>query len=286
MSTADNESCASFDGHVSDSSCADDHFGIDNEENLVLVRLLSLGLCADLALFVLTHVPQAMKDSQLHSQHLQAQVKRLKAENSTLASQKLTKQPKSVLTAEETAIQHAGGRFAFAHELWIDRTILYKPCPPNVDISCPGRYEDDQKQEITALAEVHESLPSTLKDALSTPSRKETFIHHVSYSVFDISLADLLHQFMAQHGKERAQLVHVARQVAGNILGLSPSSALCTRNANASGRGDDPELRALLHDPNKPGETYPLFAPLVFASKDCTDPRGLFRAEALVLVCH
>jgi hypothetical protein len=56
MSTADNESCASFDGNVSDSSHADDYFGIGNE-NLVLVRLLSLGLCVDLALFVLTRAP-------------------------------------------------------------------------------------------------------------------------------------------------------------------------------------------------------------------------------------
>jgi hypothetical protein len=130
MSSSDNEFSASFDDCMSDDPCADEsltlpyykgvlqYFGVDDEESLVLVLLLSLGLC-NLVLFVLMHIPQAIKDSRLHSHDLQAQVKQLKAKNSMLASQQPTKELKLALTAEDREIQHAGERFAFPYELWI-----------------------------------------------------------------------------------------------------------------------------------------------------------------------
>ena len=95
---------------------------------------------------------------------------------------------KSLLSAEEKAIQYAGEQFAFAHELFIKGETLDKPCPPGVDTNSPGRYEDGVIQEIAALTEVYESLPSDLRVALAMPSRRESFKQLVSPSFFLFTL--------------------------------------------------------------------------------------------------
>ena len=95
---------------------------------------------------------------------------------------------KSLLSAEEKAIQYAGERFTFAHELFIKGETLDKPCPPGVDTNSPSRYDDDIIQEIAALTKVYESLSSDLQVALAMPSCRESFKQLVSLSFFLFTL--------------------------------------------------------------------------------------------------
>ena len=91
---------------------------------------------------------------------------------------------------------------------------------------------------------------------------------------------------MTQYKKQRAQLVHTARVVAGNVLHLSSESASNIQSSDSSLRTNDRVLQGLLHDPTKPGEKYPQFPPLLFANRDCSDVSGLFYTDALANVCH
>jgi hypothetical protein len=96
---------------------------------------------------------------------------------------------KSLLSAEEKVIQYAGEQFTFAHELFIKGETLNKPCPPRVDMNSPGCYEDGVIQEIAALTEVYESLPSDLQVALAMPSCRESFKQLVSpFFLFTLQL--------------------------------------------------------------------------------------------------
>ena len=99
-----------------------------------------------------------------------------------LASQKLKKQPKLTLTSKQKTIQHAGGRFAFAHELWIDCVMLNKLCPPRVIIIYPSHYDDEQIQKLTALAKLYKSLSLDLRVAISMLSCREGFKKLVSHN--------------------------------------------------------------------------------------------------------
>jgi hypothetical protein len=120
-------------------------------------------------------------------------LKGLQAENSALvawkSSGKMNAPPrKSLLSAEEKAIQYAGEQFTFAHELFIKGETLDKPCPPGVDMNSSGHYEDSVIQEIAALTEVYESLPLDLWVALAMPSCRESFKQLVSPSFFLFTL--------------------------------------------------------------------------------------------------
>jgi hypothetical protein len=65
--------------------------------------------------------------------------------------------------------------FAFAHELWFERVTIDKPCPPGVDPNSPGRYNNADMQELTALAELYASVSPALQTALLTPECRESF---------------------------------------------------------------------------------------------------------------
>src|SRR6266850_5417710 len=91
---------------------------------------------------------------------------------------------------------------------------------------------------------------------------------------------------MTKYKKQRAQLVHTACVVAGNILHLLSESASNIQSSDPSHRANDQALQGLLHDPTKPGEKYPQFPPLLYANRECSDIVGLFYTDALADVCH
>jgi hypothetical protein len=126
-----------------------------------------------------------VKDSHLRNQELTDELQELRAEKTLLSvrtsSESGTGKSKSGLTSEEKQITYAGEKFCFAHELWIKRDTLLKPCPPGVNPNCRSRYESGDKiEEVAALTELYESLSSALHTALSMPSRSGPFVRLVS----------------------------------------------------------------------------------------------------------
>ena len=95
---------------------------------------------------------------------------------------------KSLLSAEEKAIQYVGEWFAFAHELFIKGKTLDKPCPPGVDTNSPSHYNNNVIQKIAALTGVYKSLSLDLQVALATSSCRESFKQLVSLSFFLFTL--------------------------------------------------------------------------------------------------
>jgi len=81
---------------------------------------------------------------------------------------------------------------------------------------------------------------------------------------------------MHQLNQERANMVSTARRVAPALLGLDPQ--LFRTRAN---RLDVPEIQAVLQNPKKPGEMYPIFAPILFPKKDCNNLAKVFQAKPL-----
>jgi hypothetical protein len=231
-----------------------------------------------------------MKESQLKNQELSEQVQELRAENCALSSRTssgTTTQSSSSPSAEEKQIIYAGEKFCFAHELWLLRDTIQKPCPPGMDPNCPGRYENgDKVEEIAILTELQSSLSPPLYTTLVTPGLSRSFAETVSPFLFDldIPLADLLYKFWAHYKSQRAQLVSKACQVASHIFSLGPTSAEHIQTADSLLRANDPELLALLRDPNKPGEVYPLLAPMLFPGKDCANIEGLFQSIPVMKV--
>jgi hypothetical protein len=78
----------------------------------------------------------------------------------------------------------------------------------------------------------------------------------------------------------------LARQIAGTLFNLSSTSALRVQSADSSERANDPELQALLQDPKKSEEVYPLLAPMLFPDGDCGNVGCLFQTQALMSVRH
>jgi hypothetical protein len=307
MSASDNESDVSSNSQSDVAAGTEDaftqphwdgaihHFGDAGVGTLIAVGPLSLLQCRQCADFNLTctHAyAQVVKESQLRNQELSEELQGLRSENTLLSvrtSSGTTGQSKPTLSTEEKQIAYAGEKFCFAHELWIKRETIQKPCPPGVDPNCPSRYESgDKVEEIATLTELYESLSSDLHTALSRPSSSGAFVRLVSpfFFFFDVPLADLLCKFWVQYRSQRAQLVSIARQVAGFIFDLSSTGALRVQSADSPDRANDPELQALLLDPNKPGEMYPLLAPMLFPDRNCNNLPCLFQTQAFASVRH
>jgi hypothetical protein len=85
-------------------------------------------------------------------------------------------------------------------------------------------------------------------------------------------------QFLHQAQQERANIVHAARQHAGEIFHLDPKYF-----RSRFKRADIPELQELLQNPNKPNEKYPLWAPMIFPQRDCNSSTP-FAVEELAKV--
>jgi len=87
---------------------------------------------------------------------------------------------------------------------------------------------------------------------------------------------------MSQLSQERSNLVHAARQVINELLG--PGFEQKTFRSNFPDRGSDPRLQALLQNPMKPTEKYPLDAPMLFPGSNCADIGHIFEVEPLFRV--
>ena len=207
--------------------------------------------------------------------------------NSSLSVETSSVQSSSSPNTEDKRIAYAGEKFCFAHDLWLKRETIQKPCPPGMDPNCPSCYDDDNKvEEIALLTELMDSLSLSLQSMLETPSLKVSFTNIVSPVFFDLPLADLLCKFWTHYKAQRGQLVSKACNSAGSIFGLGSVSAKHVQSADSLERSNDPELQVLLRDPNNPGEMYPLLALVLFPNKDCDDIKELFQVTPLMKVRH
>jgi len=182
------------------------------------------------------------------------------------------------VSSEERDILHAGGRFAFAYELWFDRGMLDRKRPTDIDVECPRRFEDPDRQKLTTLAELYETLSPSLLSALESPERSQSFKDSVRplTLLLPFTLADHSSKFIHQLNQERSNMVFSAHRVAPGLLGLD--AHLLRTQTNRLG---NPKIQALLQNPKKPGEMYPIFAPILFPEMDCNNPAKVFQSKPL-----
>ncbi|KAH8984059.1 hypothetical protein EDB86DRAFT_3084830 [Lactarius hatsudake] len=176
---------------------------------------------------------EVLKRTQLKYQKLAHMYNSLQIEYNTLEATKSTgSKARKSLSGEDREVRHAGARFVFAYKLWVDCSILENhERPLGVDPHNPDRYDTRSTQELAIIAEVYESLPSHLQEALADLRRRPSFI-----------------ALFQTHAKtERATIVHTAQ----------------------SDRTAIPELKVLLYNPSKPEEKYPPFLPMLFPLNDC-----------------
>ena len=89
----------------------------------------------------------------------------------------------------------------------------------------------------------------------------------------------ITHKFMSQHGQERSNIVHFARQTISELLG--PDFKRMTFQTTFPGRESDPRLRGLLQNPMKPTEKYPFDMSMLFPLGNCMDLGHIFEVELL-----
>ncbi|KAH9017268.1 hypothetical protein EDB85DRAFT_2155303 [Lactarius pseudohatsudake] len=182
-----------------------------------------------------TELREVLKGTQLKYQ-------KLAHKYNSLQDRSTGSKARKSLSGEDREVGHAGARFVFAYELWVDCSILENNDRPlGVDPHNPDRYDTRSTQELAIIAEVYESLPSHLQEALADPRRRPSFITLSS-----------------------ATIVHTARQIAGQLLKLDAEYFHSQYDRTAI-----PELKVLLYNPSKPEEKYPPFPPMLFPSNDC-----------------
>ncbi|KAI0299212.1 hypothetical protein BC826DRAFT_996021 [Russula brevipes] len=120
--------------------------------------------------------------------------------------------------------------------------------PPDVDPLSPLRYDYAETQSLAIVSELYESLTPALQEELATPSSRQSFKD----------------AFTCQFNQERSNAVHLARDIAGQLLNVDSRII-----GSEPERVKSPVLLALLHNPKKPGEKYPLWASMLFSSQDC-----------------
>jgi len=81
--------------------------------------------------------------------------------------------------------------------------------------------------------------------------------------------------------QERSNLVHTARDVIDALLGPEFGFERKIFQSNLSGRENNTKLQALLQNPMKPSEKYPLDAPILFPNQDCTNIGHIFEVKPL-----
>ena|SRR6266404_3535551 len=86
-------------------------------------------------------------------------------------------------------------------------------------------------------------------------------------------------QFLHQFNQERSNAAHTVRIYAAQIFSLKMQFFM--KNFDCS---NVPKLRALLEDPSKPDEKYPLLAPFLFPNNDVSSNHP-FKAVPLIMVC-
>jgi hypothetical protein len=94
-------------------------------------------------------------------------------------SASVTKGRQSV-SGEDKEIALAAGHFVFAYELWLNNFILDRDYPSGVDPLNHERYSNTRAQELAVTAELYDSLPVHLRDALTNENRRASFKRTVS----------------------------------------------------------------------------------------------------------
>ena len=84
------------------------------------------------------------------------------------------------MVGNEREIKHAGARFSFAYELWVDESIFHIDRPEGVDPLNVERYNTALTQKVAIAAELYESLPPHLQEELADPRRRKSFMKLVS----------------------------------------------------------------------------------------------------------
>jgi hypothetical protein len=236
----------------------------------------------NLSLTMSAHHLQVLKATQLKHQTLSLKYKGLLTKYDALKVKKpaaAKKGSKSAGSSGEKDVTLAGGRFCFAYELWVDDLVFERDRPSGVDPLNHQRYLTPYAQEVAVTAELYESLPPHLQEALMDQRRRPSFKKTVSLLKFvSPLLTNYFIQFVAQVKQERANLVSAARRAASDIFKLH-SSYFHTK----FDRTTIPKLQALLQNPNKPSEKYPLWAPMIFPERDCNSQTP-FAVEELAMV--
>ncbi|KAI0284931.1 hypothetical protein BC826DRAFT_130280 [Russula brevipes] len=194
---------------------------------------------------------ESLKTSQLFQQQLVQRYKELKKKCMEAESRvpSRTRGGRKLASKDDRKdVKHAGGRFSFAHELWVEDKIFNMARPPDVDPLSPLRYDYAETQSLAIVSELYESLTPALQEELATPSSRQSFKD----------------AFTCQFNQERSNAVHLARDIAGQLLNVDSRII-----GSEPERVKSPVLLALLHNPKKPGEKYPLWASMLFSSQDC-----------------
>ncbi|KAF8262152.1 hypothetical protein EI94DRAFT_1809217 [Lactarius quietus] len=205
---------------------------------------------------------KALKDAQLKYQSLFHRYKALQTKYNASKSTKSApakKGRRSMLSGEDKEITLARGRFSFAFELWVDDPVFERDCPSGLDPLTPERYRTKHAEELAITAELYDSLPLHLQEALADPRWRTSFKKI----------------FLQQVKQERANTVHTARLVAGEIFNLSPMYF-----RSQFDRADIPELQELLTDTRRPEEKYPRWPAMLFPNRDCENMNA-FAVEEL-----
>lgn len=121
---------------------------------------------------------QALGNAQLKYQDLSRKYQALKLEHSKTTRTK--KGRKSDLGGEDREIGHAGAKFSLIGDPWINPTTLTLNRLTSMDTLNPARYDNPRAEEYAILAEVYDSLPEHLQQALSDKKRQASFITTVS----------------------------------------------------------------------------------------------------------
>ncbi|KAH8982868.1 hypothetical protein EDB83DRAFT_2536489 [Lactarius deliciosus] len=193
-----------------------------------------------------------LKDTQLKYQKLERKFKTLRTKYNSLKSSKSAnvKKARTVLVGNEREIKHAGARFSFAYELWVDESIFHIDRPEGVDPLNVERYNTALTQKVAIAAELYESLPPHLQEELVDPRRWKSFMK----------------LFLEQLRQEREHNLHHA---------LSRCKV---------DRSKIKKLQDLLVDTQNPNSEnkYPVLAAVLFPSRDCSSTSP-FAVEELPL---
>ncbi|KAH9058029.1 hypothetical protein EDB83DRAFT_2520925 [Lactarius deliciosus] len=206
-----------------------------------------------------------LKDTQLKYQKLERKFKTLRTKYNSLKSSKSAnvKKARTVLVGNEREIKHAGVRFSFAYELWVDESIFHIDRPEGVDPLNVERYNTALTQKVAIAAELYESLPPHLQEELADPRRRKSFMK----------------LFLEQLRQERANTISTARRVVGEILEVDTAHF-----RSKVDRSKIKKLQDLLVDTQNPNSEnkYPALAAVLFPSRDCSSTSP-FAVEELPL---